>query len=443
VSTHVIGVRPDAFTYRRLRVRVIDGPDRGAVVLDTSGEITCGTADGNTLVLTDPTVSRYHVLITATAQGAHLRDVGSTNGVFLGEHRVESAWIEAGAVLKLGLTSLRFEHGEDDVEEPLSADDRFGRAIGRSIAMRRVFEALPRIAASDATVLIQGETGTGKTLLAEAIHQAGPRRRAPFVVIDCGAIPPTLIESELFGHEKGAFTGATSARVGAIESAAGGTVFFDEIGELPLDLQPRLLRVIEDRMVKRVGGRDQIRVDVRVIAATHQDLRAAVNRGGFRSDLYYRLNVVPLRLPPLRERREDIPLLVESFYEQFTGLPGAPQDLLDELSRLDWPGNVRELRAAVERAVLLGDPALWSALAEETRGDVAAPAPSEPFDDSLSFRAAKERALVRWERGYIAELLRRHNGNLSRAARAARMDRTHLRELGRRYHLLPSVDDSE
>ena len=436
-------MRPDAFTYRRLRVRVIDGPDRGAVVLDTSGEIACGTADGNTLVLTDPTVSRYHVLITATAQGAHLRDVGSTNGVFLGEHRVESAWIEAGAVLKLGLTSIRFEYGEDDVEEPLSADDRFGRAIGRSIAMRRVFEALPRIAASDATVLIQGETGTGKTLLAEAIHQAGPRRRAPFVVIDCGAIPPTLIESELFGHEKGAFTGATSTRVGAIESAAGGTVFFDEIGELPLDLQPRLLRVIEDRMVKRVGGRDQIRVDVRVVAATHQDLRAAVNRGGFRSDLYYRLNVVSLRLPPLRERREDIPLLVESFYEQFAGLPGAPQDLVDELTRLDWPGNVRELRAAVERAVLLGDPALWSALTEETRGDVAAPASSEPFDDSLSFRAAKERALVRWERGYIAELLRRHNGNLSRAARAARMDRTHLRELGRRYHLLPSVDDSE
>jgi DNA-binding NtrC family response regulator len=434
-------VRPDAFTYRRLRVRVIDGPDRGAIVLDANGEIACGTADGNTLVLTDPTVSRYHVLITATAQGAHLRDVGSTNGVFLGEHRVESAWIDAGAVVKLGLTTLRFEHGEDDVEQPLSADDYFGRAIGRSVAMRRVFEAMPRIAASDATVLIQGETGTGKTLLAEAIHQAGSRKRAPFVVIDCGAIPPTLIESELFGHEKGAFTGASATRVGAIESAAGGTVFFDEIGELPLDLQPRLLRVIEDRMVKRVGGREPLRIDVRVIAATHQDLRAAVNRGDFRSDLYYRLNVVSLRLPPLRERRDDIPLLVESFYEQFTGLPGAPQHLIDELMRHDWPGNVRELRAAIERAVLLGDPTLWRAIEDETRGDVESPTGSEPFDDSLSFRAAKEKALVRWERGYIAELLRRHNGNLSRAARAARMDRTHLRELGRRYHLLPSVDE--
>jgi DNA-binding NtrC family response regulator len=438
-------VRPDAFTYRRLRVRVIDGPDRGAVVLDANGELACGTADGNTLVLTDPTVSRYHLLITASPQGAHLRDVGSTNGVFLGEHRVESAWLDTGAVLKLGLTTLRFEFGEDDVEEPLSTDDYFGRAIGRSVAMRRVFEALPRIAGSDATVLIQGETGTGKTLLAEAIHQAGPRRRAPFVVIDCGAIPPTLIESELFGHEKGAFTGANTTRVGAIESAAGGTVFFDEIGELPLDLQPRLLRVIEDRMVKRVGGRDQIRVDVRVVAATHQDLRSAVNRGAFRSDLYYRLNVISLRLPPLRERRDDIPLLVESFYEQFAGHPGAPQHLLDELARHDWPGNVRELRSAVERAVLLGDPALWLAIADETRGDVAPSAASEEFDDSLSFRAAKERATVRWERGYIAELLSRHSGNLSRAARAARMDRTHLRELGRRYHLLPpsAADDTE
>ena len=425
-------------------MRVIDGPDRGTVVLDTNGEIAIGTADGNTLVLSDPTVSRYHVLISSSPNGAHLRDVGSTNGVFLGEHRVESAWIDTGAVLKLGLTSLRFEYGEDDAEQPLSADDYFGRAIGRSIAMRRVFEALPRIAASDATVLIQGETGTGKTLLAEAIHNAGPRRAAPFVVVDCGAIPPTLIESELFGHEKGAFTGAAMSRVGAIESAAGGTVFFDEIGELPLDLQPRLLRVIEERMVKRVGGRDQIRVDIRVVAATHQDLRAAVNRGDFRSDLYYRLNVVSFRLPALRERRDDIPLLIESFYEQFAGHPGAPQHLIDELSRHDWPGNVRELRSAVERAVLLGDPALWRAITDETRGDVTPPAPTEAFDDTLSFRAAKERALVRWERGYIAELLRRHNGNLSRAARAARMDRTHLRELGRRYHLLPSaVDDGE
>jgi DNA-binding NtrC family response regulator len=304
--------------------------------------------------------------------------------------------------------------------------------------MRRIFQALPRIASSEATVLLEGETGTGKTMLADAIHQASARGARPFNVVDCGAIPPTLIESELFGHDKGAFTGATGARVGAIEAASGGTVFFDEIGELPLDLQPRLLRVIEDRTIKRVGGRDAIKIDVRVIAATNQDLRAAVNRGAFRADLYYRLNVVSLRLPPLRERRDDIPLFVEAFYEQFAGMPGAPQEMLDEFARHDWPGNVRELRAAVERAVLLGDPALWKALVDETQGTSTGP---ESFDDASSFRAAKEHAMVRWERGYIEELLRRHGNNLSRAARAARMDRTYLRELGRRYNLLPRADD--
>jgi DNA-binding NtrC family response regulator len=435
--------RLDAFMYRRLRVRVVDGPDRGAVAEDVGGELSCGTAPGNHLVLTDHAVSRHHFVLTVTARGAHLRDVGSTNGLFLGPHRLESAWIQPGATFQAGTSTLRYEDGEADVEAPLSVSDRFGRAFGRAVAMRRVFALLPRIAASEATVLIEGETGTGKTLLAEAIHQASPRKAGPFIVVDCGAIPPSLIESELFGHEKGAFTGAQAARVGAVEAADGGTVFFDEIGELPQDLQPRLLRAIEDRTIKRVGGQDRIRVDVRVVAATNQDLRAAVNRGSFRSDLYYRLHVVSLRLPPLRERREDIPLLVEKFYEQLAGRPGAPKALVDELAGHDWPGNVRELRAAVERSVLLGDPALWRSLVEETTGSAPAPVPGAPeeFDDGLSFRAAKERAMVRWERGYLAELLRRHGNNLSRAARAARMDRTHLRELGRRYNLLSGGDE--
>jgi DNA-binding NtrC family response regulator len=434
-----MGRRRDAFTFRRLRLRVVDGPDRGMVAEDRDGELACGTAPDNALVLTDPTVSRYHFAITAGPRGAHLRDLGSTNGVLLAGHRIEAAWLEPGAALLIGLTTVRFEDGDADVAEPLSRDDRFGRALGTSVAMRRVFQVLPRIASSESTVLIEGETGTGKTLIAEAIHQASPRAAGPFTVVDCGAIPPTLIESELFGHEKGAFTGATGARVGAIEAASGGTVFFDEIGELPLDLQPRLLRAIEDRTIKRVGGRDPLRVDVRVVAATNQDLRAAVNRAAFRADLYYRLNVASLRLPPLRERREDIPLFVETFYEQFAGHPGAPQALIEELSRHDWPGNVRELRAAVERAVLLGDPALWSSLVDATRGV----GTDDAFDAGASFRAAKEHAIARWERGYFEELLRRHNGNLSGAARAARMDRTHLRELARRYHLLKRSQDDE
>ncbi len=442
MSTHVLGGRPDAFTYRRLRLRVADGPDRGAVADDGHGELSCGTAEGNHLVLTDPTVSRHHFVIAATPRGVHLRDAGSTNGVFLGGYRVESAWLETGASIRIGLTTLRLEDGATDVEEPLSPDDRFGGALGRSVAMRRLFAVLPRIAGSDSTVLLEGETGTGKTLIADAIHRASSRAAQPFIVVDCGAIPPTLIESELFGHEKGAFTGATSARMGAIEAAAGGTVFFDEIGELPLELQPRLLRAIEDRTIKRVGGSHQVRLDVRVIAATNQDLRAAVNRGAFRGDLYYRLHVASLRLPPLRERRDDIALLVERFHEQLAG-QAAPPSLVEELVRHDWPGNVRELRAAVERAVLLGDPALWQSLSDEAHGEPPAPFPSDDHDASLSFRAVKERAMTRWERGYLSELLRRHGGNLSRAARAARMDRTHLRELGRRYHLLPPADEGD
>jgi DNA-binding NtrC family response regulator len=437
--TQVVGGRPTTFVHPRLRLRVIEGLDRGLVADDERGELSCGTALGNDLVLRDPTVSRHHFVITATPRGVQLRDLDSTNGVLVGGCRIDSGWLEAGTLLKVGITTVRFEHGDDAVEEPLSADDRFGRAIGRSVAMRRTFETLPRIAASNATVLIEGETGTGKTLLAEAIHQASPRAAGPFVVVDCGAIPPSLIESELFGHERGAFTGAAQARVGSIEAAAGGTIFFDEIGELPLDLQPRLLRAIEDHTIKRIGGNARVEVDVRVIAATNQDLRTAVNRGAFRGDLYYRLHVVSLTLPPLRERREDIPLLVETFYEQIAGHGGAPAELVDALTRHDWPGNVRELRAAVERAVLLGDPALWRTLADEAHGDAPAPATPEPFDDALSFRAAKERALVRWERAYLAELLARHGGNLSRAARAARMDRTHLRELGRRYRILPAA----
>jgi len=420
------------FRYRPARLRVIDGPDRGLVADDVEGELACGTAPGNQLQLTDPTVSRYHLTITAMTKGTLLRDVGSTNGVLLAGCRIESAYLGPGAVLQIGQTTLRFEHVEVEAQQPLSTQDAFGRAFGRSVVMRRIFEILPRIASSDTIVLLEGETGTGKTMIAEAIHQASPRRAMPFSVIDCGAIPPSLIESELFGHERGAFTGAQQQRIGAIEAGAGGTVFFDEIGELPLDLQPRLLRAIEDRTVKRVGGQHPIHVDIRVIAATNRDLRAAVNRGDFRADLYYRLHVVSLRLPPLRERRLDIPLLVEQFYAQFAGHPGAPESLIDAFTRHDWPGNVRELRSAVERAVLLGDPVVWSELTDPSPSNVA----SLGFDETLSFRASKDRATMIWEREYLRELLARHSGNLSRAARAARMDRTHLRELGRKYNLV-------
>ena len=442
MPTHVLAPRLRELAYSRCRVVVVDGPDKGLVAEASGPELAIGTGEGNQLVLHDPAVSRHHLAIGMSPRGAHLTDLGSTNGTFLAGHRVESGWLEQGSILRAGVTTMRFELLADEIREPLSDEDRFGRALGKSAAMRRVFALLPKIAASESTILLEGETGTGKSLLAEAVHQASPRAKGPLVVLDCGSIPPSLIEAELFGYEKGAFTGAIAARAGAFESAAGGTIFLDEVGELPLELQPKLLRALEDRVVKRLGNPQAVKLNVRLIAATNRDLRMEVNRGRFRSDLYYRLDVVRLRLPALRERREDIPVLVESFYDQFAGEgTEPPPELLAELVSHDWPGNVRELRSAVERAVLLGEPSLWRSIMDEAEGkggEVWSGKPGD-FEDDLSFRAAKERVMLRWERWYVVELLRRHGGNLSAAARAARMDRTHLRSLLRRYKA--KIDD--
>jgi two-component system response regulator GlrR len=423
--------------FPRYRLTVIDGPDRELSIDGGGSELAIGTAPANAVVLTDPAVSRHHVAITPAPRGHLVRDLGSTNGTTINGVAIERAYLSPGAVIAIGQSRLRFDPLGGEDRAALSSDPRWGRALGASLAMRRMFAVLPRLAESDATILLEGETGTGKGLFAEAIHEASPRATGPFVVLDCGAIPPTLIESELFGHEKGAFTGAAAARIGGFEAARGGTVFLDEIGELPLDMQPKLLRAIEDRVVKRVGGNEPVRLEIRIVAATNRDLRSEINQGRFRSDLYYRLNTFRLRIPPLRERRDDIALLVAHFYRQLS--PGGeppPAELIADLVRHDWPGNVRELRAAVERAVLLGDPAVWSALS----GDAPAPVEDSRSGEGMSFRAAKERAVAGWERGYVRDLIARHDGNLSRAARAVRMDRNHLRELLRRHGV--TADDS-
>jgi DNA-binding NtrC family response regulator len=439
-GTDLLPIRVSEFRYRRFRLRVVDGQDRGKVFVATGSEMTVGTAPGNDLVVTDPTVSRHHGLIQATVDGFLLRDLDSTNGCTLAGYKVGWAYLKSGAVIGMGATLFRFDALEEELGEPLSEEDHFGRLFGNSLAMRRIFAVLPRIAASDSTVLIEGETGTGKGLLAEDLHRASPRASGPFVVIDCGAIPPNLIESELFGHARGAFTGAHATRVGAFEAAQGGTVFLDEIGELPVAMQPNLLRALEERVIRRVGTVEPIRLNVRILAATHKDLRDAVNRRTFRSDLYYRLNVVRVTLPPLRERLDDIPLLIKHFYEQLSGGSpsafGAPpvslEELVAALAPSSFPGNVRELRSAVERALLMGDPAAFDEpVSSEAPFDEGAAV--DLFDPRLSFRAAKERAVMRWERWYLRELMQRAEGNLSRAARDARMDRTHLRELLQRY----------
>lgn len=450
-ETHARVVRPREYTIGRFRLSVVGGPDRGAERISDGAELSIGTAASNQLVLNDRAVSRHHCVINAAEKGFFLRDLGSRNGTTVAGFRVEGVYLGPGALIGLGDSSLRFEPLSNEIVEPLAEEERFGRILGQSTAMRRLFAALPRLAVSDSTILIEGETGTGKGLLAEVIHQKGPRAKGPFVVIDCGAIPPSLIESELFGHGKGAFTHAFTARAGAFEAAAGGTVLLDEIGELPLDMQPKLLRALEERVVRRLGTLDPVRLDVRILAATNRDLRQEVNRGTFRSDLYYRLNIVRIRLPALRERREDIPLLAAHFYEQFarSGDPRPPEELVAALVKQDWPGNVRELRGCIERAVLMQDADFWfeatlgaeivsvGTLPEEPEAVVVPPRNEYVGDLALgSFRAAKERAVAQWERGYVAALVRDNGGNLSRAARAAHMDRNHLRELLRRHRIV-------
>jgi DNA-binding NtrC family response regulator len=436
-------IRPTEMVFDCFALRVSSGVDEGKEVVSSGEETTVGTDPGNDLVLADRAVSRHHVAIRATPRGLELRDLGSTNGTVLGGYRVMRALVEPGALIGVGRTVLRLDAASGEVRESLSAREQFGRAIGTSPAMRRAFALMERFAPSEGTVLIEGETGTGKELVAHAIHEASPRAEGPFVVVDCGAIPVTLIESELFGHVRGAYTGATEARRGAFESAHGGTLFLDEIGELPAAVQPVLLRVLEDRTVKRVGDGRRIAVDVRVVAATHRDLREEVNRGRFRADLYYRLAVLRLRLPALRDRREDIPALIRHFCDTLAAGDDstgdeqrAPSPLSDELitalSGQSWPGNVRELRSAVQRALLLGDAAVWQD--PLARGSLA-PEPELVVDVSQTYGEAKEAATARWEAVYVERLIAMFGGNLARAARAVGMSRTYLRKLAERYGL--------
>jgi DNA-binding NtrC family response regulator len=320
----------------------------------------------------------------------------------------------------------------------LSGVSRFGELHGASLAMRRVFDVLERVAATDATVLIQGESGTGKELVAHEIVRRGPRAGQPFLTIDCGAISPTLIESELFGHARGAFTGADRVRIGAFEAAHGGTVFLDEIGEMPLDMQPKLLRALEAREIRRAGENEGRKVDVRMIAATNRNLEVEVNRGRFREDLYFRLSVISVALPPLRERLDDIPIIVRALLEDLEAIEHEPlftMEVFRELARHDWPGNVRELRNYVERVLVLQDS---SALSRRSSADTERDSRSdanalENADIAQPFKIAKERVISRFERAYLEKLMQWAGGNVSRAARHAKIDRMYLHRLLQRY----------
>jgi transcriptional regulator with GAF, ATPase, and Fis domain len=335
------------------------------------------------------------------------------------------------------------EPSADSLQVEPSSSSEFGRAVGPSLIMRQVFGLLERIAPTDATVLLEGETGTGKDVLASAIHERSTRHDQPFVVVDCGAVSYSLIESEFFGHERGAFTGAVQSRAGAFETVGKGTLFLDEIGELPLDVQPKLLRVLETGEFRRVGGNKAQHCEARVIAATKRNLKLEVERGKFREDLYFRLAVVPLTVPPLRQRREDIPALVECFLAQARERDprAARLDLSAEtmagLEAHDWPGNVRELRNVLDRAVYM------AAASNEGRLRVLDLPPTargaKPgdwhFAEGESYRETRARYEQEFEQRYVSWLLDRHGGNVSAAARAAKMDRKYLHDLARRHGL--------
>ncbi|UJR83195.1 sigma 54-dependent Fis family transcriptional regulator [Sandaracinus amylolyticus] len=423
----------------RLRITVMEGPDAGATVEpSTSGGASIGVAPDNVLVLSDRTVSRYHVELRLTRDGIDVEDLGSLNGTWIGDARVQRATVRAGTRIRTGDTVLQL----DDATLPLdamAADEsdvvpEIRGLVAVSPAMKALLRLLHQLAPTEVSVLVSGETGCGKEVVARALHDLGKRAAGPFEVVDCGSMPATLIASELFGHERGAFTGADKTRAGAFERAQGGTIFLDEVGELPLELQPVLLGALERRRFRRLGGQKEIAVDVRVVSATHRDLRAAVNDGSFRADLYYRLAVARATIPPLRERPEDVEPLVRHFVDEMTDAPGAfPFGFatLEALRAHRWTGNVRELRNVVEAALAIGrvqvegrevapdDGAL-------TRRDDGAP---------ITYRDARAAVLARFERAYLSELIEACEHNASEAARRARVDRPHLLTLLRKHGL--------
>lgn len=422
-----------------LEVVVIAGIDEGrAVGLPSRGTITVGTAKSCDLVLTDERVSAEHLRVEAQPAQLRVLDSGSTNGTLYRGVRVHDAVVPPGAILKLGRTTIRIGPRPQPLDLPPARRRRFGDLVAHSLAMRQVFAVLERAATSDVTVLLQGETGTGKELAARAIHDTSERRRGPFVAVDCGALPPDLVDSELFGHVRGAFTGATGDRKGAFARAAGGTLFLDELDTVPPAVQARLLRALEERTVRPVGSDSERPIDLRLVAASQASLPSLVADGSFRADLFYRIAVLHVRLPPLRDRREDIGPIVAALLEQRglsgTSVAGAP---LERLLAHDWPGNVRELRNVVDRAIALSPGAeRFAELTMWLHGRPNEPPPLTVHSDR-PFTEAKAAVVEAFEREYLCNLWAACEGNVSEAARRAQLDRKHLRTLLRRHGLLP------
>jgi transcriptional regulator with GAF, ATPase, and Fis domain len=436
-STWLRGPARESPSARAFVVRVEAGESEDAgrsLVLDAraQGRALVGTSPVCDLRLTDRQVSRRHLALEVAGEHLRVADLNSRNGTTVGALRVVEAVLEGGERVGIGATMLRIERRDAaDVHAPaLPPVLSFGTLVGASTEMRRLHPLCQRLARSDIPVLIEGETGTGKEALARALHDEGPRSKGPFVVFDCTAVPPALVESELFGHERGAFTGAVAARQGVFEEANGGTLLIDEIGDLDPVLQPKLLRAVERGEVRPVGGSRTIQVDLRVLAATRRDLDKEVEGGRFRDDLFHRLVVARVELPPLRKRVGDVRLLAAHFCTQLGGEAHAlPESLLQAWESWSWPGNVRELRNAVARYLALGDLEQgW--VPPSTRGtDAQADLIERVLARHLPLAEARQQVVEAFEQRYLERVLEEHGGNVTRAAEASGIARRHFHRL--------------
>ena len=416
---------------RRGKLVVLSGPDKGAVFVLDQPELTIGSKEDNIVILSDPTVSRTHAVLRETDGRYVIKDLNSTNGTYLDGVLVKEAVLEFGRTMTLGETEMKLVPFQEKIDAFPSSQNVFGAVYGQSLAMRQIFGILEKVASTDVAVVLEGETGVGKELLARAIHENSSRAKGPFVVFDCSAVAANLIESELFGHERGAFTGATHSRRGVFELAGGGTVFIDEVGELGLDLQPKLLRVLEAREVRRVGGTLTQRIDFRLIAATHRNLTQAVSEGGFREDLFYRLSVLRIRIPPLRERKDDIPLIARHLllnlskeFKMVSG-PTITPETLEILNSYDWPGNIRELRNVLSRALAIGG-------RDEIRpGDLLLS--SDTGSGHRETDSLVGKSLEEIERTAIVQTLQSRQGNKTQTARALGIAYSTLYEKLKKY----------
>ena len=422
---------------------VVDGPMRGKRAQIHGGVGRVGVAVGSDLKLDDKAVSRVHCELRVGKDGITIKDLGSTNGTFVDGVRVRDGDVAPGALVRVGASTFRVEVGDEPDFVDVSEKGSFGELVGESLEMRRVYAVLDRLAVTDATLLVQGETGTGKDVVARSLHAASKRAGGPFVALDCGAVPENLFESELFGHVRGSFSGAVSDRKGVLEEANGGTLFLDEIGEMPLALQAKMLRALETRTVRRVGANAERAIDVRIVAATNRPLARCVNEGTFREDLYYRLAVVEIALPPLRMRREDIPVLARHFDRQLRGASTTaelPPEFVARLTARAWPGNVRELRNFIERSVSLGfvtqsgasvPPAALTAGATATTLEQLVPL-------HLPLKDARQAWTESFEAVYVKSLLAKTGGNVTRAAEAAGVNRRFLQRMMARLGIASS-----